>query len=256
MQILYQSSKIHFTSQGTGRPLVLLHGFLESSSIWKPFVKKWLQTRQVISIDLPGHGQSEVVEKVHTMELMADVVALVVNQLGLSQIDLVGHSMGGYVSLAYLDQYPKKVSKLILVNSSSGADSEERKNTRDRAAALVKKNKAAFVSMAINNLLSPDNYKMFGGNLKSMKEEALDFPTDGVVAALLGMKNRSDKTEVLKCFAGEKYLIAGIDDPVLSIETVREQSVQTQTQLFELPGGHLSFLESKPDFEAIMQKIN
>lgn len=255
MKVLYQSSEIHFTSQGNGEPIVLLHGFLESSNIWNPFVEKWSRIRQVICIDLPGHGQSEVVAKVHTMELLAEVVEHVVNQLGLSKIALLGHSMGGYVSLAYLEHYSEKVHKLILLNSIAKADSEERKKTRERAALLVSKNKSAFISMAINNLLHPDNYEMFKDDLKNMKSQALEFPSQGIIAALLGMSSRRDRTEVLNNFKGEKFFVAGKDDPILSVEAVREQSVQTQALLYELPGGHLSFLESRKGFEQIMKVI-
>lgn len=255
MELTYQSARIHFTSQGAGRPLVLLHGFLESSSIWKPFVKKWADTRQVICIDLPGHGQSEVMEEVHTMELFAEVVHQIVMELGISKVDLLGHSMGGYVSLAYLEQHPKKVGKLILVNSSPAADSEERKKTRVRAAALVYKNKSAFVSMAISNLLSPDNSERFKVYLEKMKNEALEFPAKGLVAALYGMKDRRDRSDILKRFPGEKYIVVGKEDPILSVEVVRKQSAEVEALLYELPGGHLSFLESKQDFQEIVQLI-
>lgn len=256
MELTYQSARIHFTSQGIGRPLVLLHGFLESSRIWEPFVKKWAETRNVICIDLPGHGQSEVVEEVHAMELFAEVVHQVVTELGISKVDLLGHSMGGYVGLAYLEQHPKKVGKLILVNSSPASDSEERKKTRERAAALVYKNKSAFVSMAINNLLSPDNYDRFKVYLENMKKEALEFPAHGLAAALYGMKNRRDRTDVLKGFTGGKYIIVGKEDPILSIEAVRKQSVEAEALLNELPGGHLSFLECEQDFKEIVQLID
>lgn len=255
MELTYQSTSIHYTSQGAGKPLVLLHGFLESSSIWEPFVKEWAETRRVICIDLPGHGQSEVVEEVHTMELFAEVVHQVVSDLELSKVDLLGHSMGGYVSLAYLEQHPENVGKFILLNSDPSADSEERKKVRERAANLINKNKSAFVSMAINNLLSPDNYERFKGSLENMTKEALEFPAEGIIAALYGMKSRIDRTDVLQRFTGKKYIIVGKEDPILSVEAVRKKSIETEALLYELPGGHLTFLESKQDFQEIVHSF-
>ena len=256
MYVSFRSSKIYYSSQGQGDPLVLLHGFLESSRIWEPFIPTWAVKRRVICIDLPGHGQSEVLDSVHSMELFAEVVHSLLKQLDLDRVNLLGHSMGGYVSLAYLDRYPDMVGKIILLNSSAAGDSKDRRENRDRAASLVKKNKVAFIGMAISNLLLPENYQVFKDYLKTMKHEAMGFPLKGIIGAINGMKNRSDRTEVLKNFQGEKYFLAGKSDHIVTIQEARKQAFASGADLLEFPGGHLSYLEAASELEEFVQLID
>src|SRR5690606_19202303 len=103
--------------------------------------------RRVICIDLPGHGNTGNFGNIHTMELMAEVVNAVLEHLNIYGVSLVGHSMGGYVSLAFAEKYPEKVTGLVLLNSTPEADSKERKINRDRAVDLVLKNKDAYIKM-------------------------------------------------------------------------------------------------------------
>ena len=123
---------------------MLLHGFLETSKIWEPFINQLSLRRQVICIDLPGHGKTGIFGDVHTMELMADVVNAVLTELNISRATILGHSMGGYVSLAFAEKYPEKISGIVLLNSTPEADSEEKRINRDKAARLVSKNKMAY----------------------------------------------------------------------------------------------------------------
>ncbi|MFO7719364.1 MAG: alpha/beta fold hydrolase, partial [Gillisia sp.] len=106
MILNYENTPIFYSTKGTGNPLVFLHGFLESTKIWEPFIEKLSAKRQVICIDLPGHGKSGNISDIHTMELMADAVHAVLKHLRIEQVSLVGHSMGGYVSLAFLEKFP------------------------------------------------------------------------------------------------------------------------------------------------------
>src|SRR5690606_4982303 len=127
--------------KGTGNPLVLLHGFLESSKIWEPFIPGLSVKRQVICIDLPGHGRSGLLGEVHSMELMADVVKAVLDHLEINSATLLGHSMGGYVSLAFCEKFPNSAAGVVLMNSTPQEDSAEKKLNRDRSVSVVKRNK-------------------------------------------------------------------------------------------------------------------
>lgn len=255
MQLEFKSGNIYYTSKGKGNPLILLHGFLESSTIWENISKKISQRRQVICIDLPGHGRSDVLAETHTMELMAEAVHAVLEYLEIEKADFLGHSMGGYVSLAYLESHPEAVRKIVLLNSTPTADSEERKENRDRAISVVAKNKSAFVSMAISNLLSRKNSEKFKKDLDKLKEEAQIFPTNGIIAALKGMKIRTNRTDLLKEFRGGKIFISGSDDPILPIFEVKKAVNSTNSRLFVLSGGHLGYLENEQDFEEIVHFI-
>ena len=107
--IKFQKKNIFYTDEGTGKVVVLLHGFTESQKIWKNFAKKLSAKYRVITIDLPGHGKSESPGAVHSMELMANVVFAVLKKLKAGKCMMIGHSMGGYVTLAFAEKYPKKL---------------------------------------------------------------------------------------------------------------------------------------------------
>lgn len=248
MKITYQNKEIHFTTEGTGETLVLLHGFLESKEIWRKFIPLFSQFGQIIAIDLPGHGGSQVVDEIHTMELMAETVKAVLDYLGVEKANIIGHSMGGYVALAFLEQYPVKVGELMLLNSTPEEDSDEKKKNRERAIEVVTKNKKAYISMAISNLIPPENEMKFVKEVDLLKKNAFDFPTKGILAALRGMKIRTSKVDALTNFEGTKVIVAGEKDPLLELTSLKSIAKESNCRFYALPGGHLSYLESKDKF--------
>ena len=113
MFILHKNTKVYFTSQGTGTAVVLLHGFLENSSMWNEISKELSKKNRIICIDLLGHGASESHGYIHTMEDQAEMVKAVLDYLQLRKYILIGHSMGGYVALALAQLYPKKYKRIV-----------------------------------------------------------------------------------------------------------------------------------------------
>lgn len=247
MFLTYQNSKIFYATEGQGNPLVLIHGFLESSNIWNELSDKVSSNRQIICLDLPGHGKSGCIGEIHTMEEMAEVLREVLKKLNIQKADFIGHSMGGYVLLAFLEKYPKMVNKLILLNSTPAADSDEKKEIRKRSIALAKRNKEAYVSMSISNLLSEDHKGKYINEINELKENAKNFPTQGITASLQGMKIRKDRSEVLKSFSGIKYLLAGTRDPLLNFEELKDLASYCGCEFFFFSGGHLSLIENKTE---------
>ena len=102
---IFRQGRIRYKQQGKGRAVILLHGFLEDLHIWDEFSSELSKSYRVISIELPGHGKSENFGYVHSMELMADAVMAVLKQERLRKVVIIGHSMGGYVSLAFAEKY-------------------------------------------------------------------------------------------------------------------------------------------------------
>ena len=196
MIIDYKGVDIFYSDYGKGDTIVLLHGFLENSTMWKDLIPKISKSNRVISIDLLGHGDSGCIGYVHTMEMMAEAVATVLNNLKLDKVTLIGHSMGGYVALAFIEMYPKKVNGLCLMNSTTVADTIERQINRDRAIAAVKQNHKSFISMSVSNLFAPDNRERFDKDIEKVKHEALKMPLQGIIAALEGMKIRKERSVV------------------------------------------------------------
>ena len=189
-QILYKNTKISYSDTGKGTAIVLLHGFLENKGMWDFYSQKFAKKNRVITIDLLGHGATECLSYVQTMEDNADAVHAVLSELRIRKAIFVGHSMGGYVALAFAELYPEKVRALVLLNSTSKADSEERKANRDRAIKAVKKDYTTFIRLSIANLFSPDNRERLIDEIEKVKLEALKTPLQGVVASLEGMKIR------------------------------------------------------------------
>ncbi|SKB53411.1 Pimeloyl-ACP methyl ester carboxylesterase [Salegentibacter holothuriorum] len=256
METTYKNTPISYTSQGTGNPLVLLHGFLESKEIWQDFVVELSAKRQVICIDLPGHGESGNFAEINTMADMALAVKAVLDELNITKTSFAGHSMGGYVSLEFQNIFPTIINSLVLVNSTPQADSEERKANRDRAATLILKNKRAFVSMAMSNLLTPENYKVFKSQIEILKQRALQFSSKAIYAAIKGMKIRTDHTELFAKFEGQKIVIAGKNDPVLDYNTIKAIAKDCKAEFRSLPDGHLSFLENQTELREILHLID
>ena len=98
--LLFKNTKISYTDTGKGAVVVLLHGFLENKYMWKDVIPIISKNKRVLAIDLLGHGKSECIGYIHSIELMAEVVFAVLKSLRIRKITLIGHSMGGYVSLA------------------------------------------------------------------------------------------------------------------------------------------------------------
>lgn len=256
MLTVYKETDIHFTSEGTGNPIILLHGFLESLEVWDEVASSLSRERQVIRIDLPGHRRSGSFAEVHTMKEMAEVVYTVVKELELENVSIAGHSMGGYVSLEFLRNFYTMTKAVALVNSTPQADTEEKKGNRDRSISLVKRNKKAYVKMAISNLLSPQNSDNFKKEVEALEAKALQTKTKGITAALEGMKIRTDNSTLLRDFDGSKYILAGKEDPVMDFRGIKELSETCNCYLVPVSGGHLSYIEDKEALQKFMHFID
>ena len=248
MTLKYKGININYSSVGKGTAIVLLHGFLENRSMWKPFVFKMSKSHRVITIDLLGHGKTGCLGYVHTMEDMAEAVRAVLSKLRLRRVVLIGHSMGGYVSLAFAEKYPKMIKGLCLMNSTAREDSIEKKENRDRAILAVKQNYKSFVRISVTNLFRPKNRTIFSKELGKVKEQALRTPLQGIVAALEGMKIRKDRSQLFKKGRFKKLLIIGKHDPVLDYESLYQQIKNTDIEVAEFPDGHMSHIENKEVF--------
>ena len=251
-QIIYKNTKISFTDQGKGTAVVLLHGFLENKTMWDKYVSALSKYHRVITIDLLGHGETECLGYVHTMEDQADMIFAVLISLRIRKIVLVGHSMGGYVALAFAELYPDNVKGLFLLNSTSRADSDERKINRDRAIKAVKQNHTNFVRISISNLFSEDNREVLAKEIEKVKLQALKTPLQGIVASLEGMKIRKDR-EVLLHFAPYPIqLVLGKKDGVLIYDDTIDQIEGTKVELTTFPDGHMSHIENEKELKIVL----
>jgi len=247
MIIEYKNTPVFYTDNGKGHTIVLLHGFLENSSMWDTMVPKLSEKHRVVCIDLLGHGKTGCLGYIHTMELMAEAVQAVLNHLKIEAATFVGHSMGGYVALAFAEVNPKTVSGFCLINSTALADSQEKQQNRDRAIIAVKQNHRTFIRLSILNLFRPKNRLVFSKRIIEIINQALETPLQGIIAALEGMKIRKNRLSLLHDTAFKKMMVIGKKDPVLNYDSIMEQTKNTDIKIVEFPDGHMSHVENEDD---------
>ena len=248
MNLEYKGTELFYSVVGKGETIVLLHGFLESSTMWRDLIPHISKTHHVVCVDLLGHGQTGCLGYIHTMEQMAEAVEAILSHLKVKKATLIGHSMGGYVALAFAEQYPENVEGLCLMNSTAMDDSPEKKLNRDRAIEAVKQNHRSFIRLSIANLFRPKNRMVFTEEIESIKEEALQFPIQGIIAALEGMKIRKNRVGLFRNAKYKKMMIIGRKDPALQYNTLIDQIKDSDVEMVEFPDGHMSYIENKEEF--------
>ncbi|WP_413531521.1 alpha/beta fold hydrolase [Empedobacter brevis] len=247
---------LFYENIGVGKPFVFLHGFLENHEIWNRLKNDLINDHQIITIDLPGHGNSENLHDVNTMEEMAEKVIEILDELNLKKATFVGHSMGGYVTSALADLFPERVENIVLMNSSTLPDDEAKKNQRLKACETARKNFNALVSFSMPALFASQNRDKFKEELKFIKEIALKTPIDGVCTALKGMRERPDRSSILYDFKGGIYIIVGLQDetvnPELFLTLIPDLS---NIHLYKLEGGHMAYIENYDEVLSILKSI-
>lgn len=247
MDLQVKNTKVHFTSTGKGTAIVLLHGFLENSSMWNDITKVLSKKYRIICIDLWGHGKTENHGYIHTMEDHALMVKTVLDYLKLRKYIIIGHSMGGYVALALANQFPQNIKGLCLMNSSALPDTEEKKKNRERAIKAVKLDYKKVVRIAIPMLFSEHNRTIFITEIEQITNEALQILPQSIIASQEGMKIRKNYTSIYKTANYPIQLIIGKQDPALDYKPLIEQTKNTNVQVIEFPDGHMSHIENKED---------
>ena len=242
--LLFKNTKISYTDSGKGAVVVLLHGFLENKYMWKDVIPIISKNKRVLAIDLLGHGQSECIGYIHSMELMAEVVFAVLKSLRIRKITLIGHSMGGYVSLALSEKNPEIIRGLCLLNSTATSDDTSRKRLRERANKLAQANLSNIVRMSFINLFSEKSKKIFNPEIQLALSEALQTSLQGYSACQEGMRIRPNRLSVLKNNHFKKLFILGKKDPVLPVKQGIKEAEETQSETVILSGGHMSHIEN------------
>jgi len=253
----FKQGKINYTIHGKGRAIVFLHGFLGSSKIWETYIEKYSSLYKIILIDLPGHGKSDCYGYIHTMEMMAESVKSVMDSLGLRKYILVGHSMGGYVALAFAEIYNDNLKGLVLFNSTALADTNEKKLDRTRSINLVKRNKGNYVRGAILNLFNPDYYQFYVDDIEFAESIARSTSQRAIVDCLEGMKNRLNREVILKFANFPVLFIAGKKDKVIAFDTIETQSrLAKSSYLCVLPeAAHMGMFEEKPNSQKYLYRF-
>ena len=233
--------------------IVLLHGYLESMLVWEDFVPLLYPYARVVTLDLPGHGISEIKGEVHTMDFLADTVLAMLDKLGIERCTMVGHSMGGYVALAFCERHPERLDGIVLLSSTPNADSDEKREAREREAALVNAGKKELLARtAAGAGFAPENRR-------AMQEYILDLETiahltedAGITALLKGMMQRRDMNDMLRRSKVRQLFILGCRDGYIPEEVAQQMCAgHPQAEVIRLEkSGHQGFMEQPEECAA------
>ncbi|MFP4025779.1 MAG: alpha/beta fold hydrolase [Thiohalospira sp.] len=242
------NKKIYYTDQGKGFPIVLLHGYLESLFVWKDFARQLSSNYRVIAFDIPGHGKSETILARHTMEILAEQIYLALKALGIKHCFIIGHSMGGYVTLMFHHLYPDLLSGFSLFHSHPFADTEDTKKKRRREIELVKSGKKDILAkINIPNAFAPKNLVALKNEVEKAKLIALQTSDIGIIANLHAMMNRPDFSDEIAKIDKKFLLIAGKYDNYIPFNTIIPKIKLPKNSEFCVleNSGHMGFIEEK-----------
>lgn len=245
-QILWQDKKLNYSLDGSGETVVLLHGFLENYHIWDKLIHQLVSRFRVLAIDLPGFGKSDVYGDNHGMPFMAKAVKEVMDHEEIAKAFLVGHSMGGYVSMAFARLFPENLKGVVLFHSHAAGDDEQGKIIRSRTIEVVKKDHKNFISQFIPLLFAEQNVALFEKEITRLRKDSLMTSAEGVIAAMAGMRDRDDQLEVLSSLDIPLFFVVGKQDSRIPLEKIMSQIGLPKTaEAIILDGvGHMGFVEA------------
>jgi pimeloyl-ACP methyl ester carboxylesterase len=247
MELVLPELRMMFEDHGSGMPLLLIHGFPLNREMWRPQIEDLSSVAHVIAPDLRGHGETPPSGDVSTMDLLADDCLAVLEALAIDKPAVVcGLSMGGYIALAFYRRNRTRVAGLVLAATRAGADSVEGKANRDRLAAQAKEDGSqAVIDAMLPKMLSPKTNSENPDLVARVETIMLQTSVEGIVAALMGMKERPDSTSWLEQIAAPTLILHGADDQLIPpAEAENMHAAIKGSQLRIIPdAGHLLNLE-------------
>jgi pimeloyl-ACP methyl ester carboxylesterase len=223
-RLLFKDELLEYDVRGNGLPVMLVHGFTEDRRIWDPLLTGMEDKYNWILPDLPGSGQSVFNGSLSQLNNFSEALKAIVDQEKIRDLVLIGHSMGGYISLAFAEKYPEKIRALGLFHSSSYADSAEKKESREKNIRFIQKNGAAlFVEQVIPGLFSDSFKAEHPEEIRKLIDRYANFSQDSLVLYLEAMKQRPVTTGVLKSITKPVLFIMGEEDKAVPIKDALEQ---------------------------------
>lgn len=245
--VLFSGKKIAFTDEGSGPCLVMLHGFTESLDIWEDFSGVLSAQFRVLCVDLPGHGQSECTGESHSMDHMAEVVHFILKERGIQRCAILGHSMGGYVSLAFAEKFSHMLTGICLFHSTPLADSPEARENRARTIEFVKQHHTAFLSMFIPDLFAPASREVHAEAIEKMVVRSKAMTAGAIIASQRGMMERPDRSAVLASAPYPVLFILGKQDSRIDFQSaLKAVALPDDAVLLSLgKAGHMGYIEAR-----------
>lgn len=248
------STEVSFYDQGKGDPIVLIHGFAGSKHYWDKIIPELANEYRVIALDLPGHGESGMGKDRYSIEDMASIIKELLDQLGLAKVTMFGHSLGGYITLAFAEFFPQYLNGFSLVHSTANPDSEEAKEAREtNAMKIQEEGSKTFIEGLSKKLFSPENIEVKSKEIEETVKIGMMTTEDGLVSALRAMKNRPERNHVLEDTELPVLLVAGEQDQIIPAEktfTVTKPNIEKEV----IKGaGHMSMFEQPEEIVKVIK---
>jgi len=227
-------------------PIILLHGFAEDSNIWERQTAFLRRHHHVIVPDLPGCGKSAPPQGSISVEDMADYIKSLLDSESIGQCIMIGHSLGGYITLAFAEKYPDQLLAFGLFHSTAFADTEEKKAGRRKKIAFIQKNGAApFIRQSIPDLFSESSKTTFKQAINDLIEQYSNFAPETLARYQEAMIHRPDRTHILKNFNGPILFIIGTQDNAVPYEQSLQQAYMPDLSYIRILEnvGHMGMIE-------------
>lgn len=243
--VTLQNITMAYRDEGHGKTIVLLHGFCGSHKYWEKVIPVLSKGYRVIAPDLPGHGNSSFANQQHSIEDMAESIKELLDKLNIEQVTLFGHSLGGYITLAFAERYSNRLDGFSLVHSTAFPDSEEAK--KGRIATIVKVTNSGIHSLIdglVPKLFATDNLKKNASDVNVAKEIGYLTSSEGAIGTLKAIKDRPDRNHVLENTPLPVLLLAGEKDQIIPYKQTFSVTKDNITHSLLKDTGHMSMYEA------------
>lgn len=243
-ELIYKNKKLSYQINGEGPCLLFVHGFCEDQRMWESFVEEFSEGYTLLIPNLPGFGQSEAHEQLSIAEMAEAMQAILVAEQ-IPVVAWVGHSMGGYVGLAFSELYPELLSGLCLFHSHPFEDSEAKKENRRKSMAFIEKNGSKkFVQELIPMLFSKEFRLLQKPLVASFTAIAEEQSQKGILAATQAMIDRPDRRIILQNTEVPVLSILGEQDQVIPQDLSWVNLAPSALTVLIEEAGHMGFLEA------------
>jgi pimeloyl-ACP methyl ester carboxylesterase len=246
-----ENRKIAYFDEGKGENIVLIHGFCGSHEYWEEVIPELAKEYRVIAPDLSGHGKSSVGDPVCAVEDLSEDIKDLIGHLGLDQVTMLGHSLGGYITLAFADHQSNRLKGYGLIHSTAFPDDEAGRKKRDSTIEEVReKGIKSVIDQMVPNLFAPDT--LLTEKMEKAKRIGYETAPDGAIAAAIAMKNRPNRNDVLQNSNIPVLLVAGESDQVIPPAKTFSVSKANISQATLQRAGHMGMYEAK---DALIEEI-
>ena len=238
--------ELSYIDRGEGTTVVLLHGFCESKELWTDYIQELSKKYRVIAIDLPGFGENPAIDMPLTIGDMAEAIYQLLSFLKIERSVMIGHSLGGYVALAYGEKFPQRLQGLGLFHSSCLSDTFEKKQARNKTIDFIERyGVEEFVEEFVTPLFFDGRKKELKDQIKFLTDLGKQVPASSVIETIKAMRDRKDRSRVLERASFPVLFIVGRNDSAISFSSSQQQFGLAANATIHIMSntGHMGMLE-------------